>query len=93
MTLDENRADLERHAADFAALAGFTYTVLEPDLDEVIGCVYIYPAEDENGATVSSWVRSDHAALDAPLYRAVSAWLAADWPFRVVTYDPRPPIT
>ncbi len=25
MTLDENRADLERHAADFAARRGFTY--------------------------------------------------------------------
>jgi hypothetical protein len=26
MALEENRADLERHARDFAARAGFTYT-------------------------------------------------------------------
>ena len=43
MTLDENLADLERHALDFAARAGFTYTVLAPDGRDVLGCVYIYP--------------------------------------------------
>jgi hypothetical protein len=36
MTLDENRADLERHAADFESRKGFTYTVLSQDGD-VIG--------------------------------------------------------
>jgi hypothetical protein len=30
MTLAENLADLERHAGDFAARTGFTYTVLAP---------------------------------------------------------------
>ena len=44
MTLDENRADLERHASDFESRTGFTYTVLSPGGD-VIGCVYIYPFE------------------------------------------------
>jgi RimJ/RimL family protein N-acetyltransferase len=91
MTLDENRADLERHAADFEARAGFTYTVLLPDVDEVIGCVYIYPTEEGDGALVNSWVRSDHASLDARLYRVVSTWLAAEWPFSAVTYAPRAP--
>ncbi len=46
MTLEANLGDLEGHAADFAARTGFTYTVLAPDADDVIGCVYIYPAED-----------------------------------------------
>ena len=40
MTLDENRADLERHARDFAQRSGFTYTVLDPADRDVIGCVY-----------------------------------------------------
>jgi hypothetical protein len=43
MTLEENHADLERHARDFAARCGFTYTVLDPSDRSVIGCVYIYP--------------------------------------------------
>ena len=46
MTLDENRADLQRHADDFRKRTGFTYTVLDPASRDVIGCVYIYPQRD-----------------------------------------------
>ena len=89
MTLEENRGDLVRHAADFAARTGFTYTVLAPDSDEVVGCLYIYPAKAGGGANVQSWVRAASANLDRPLYEAVSAWLARDWPFDRVDYAPR----
>jgi hypothetical protein len=67
MTLQDNRRDLERHAQDFAARVGFTYTVLDPASRTVIGCVYIYP-DDKGGAdaTVGSWVRTSHAELDIP---------------------------
>ncbi|MFH9072383.1 hypothetical protein [Streptomyces alboflavus] len=40
-------------------------------------------------ADVRSWVRADRAALDATLYEAVSAWLAARWPFGKVNYAAR----
>jgi hypothetical protein len=43
----------------------------------------------DHDAAVSSWVRADRASLDAALYEAVSAWLAAAWPFRAVSYAPR----
>ena len=90
MTLDENRADLQRHADDFRKRTGFTYTVLDPASRDVIGCVYIYPLPDSNDdARVHSWVRASHAALDVPLWRAVSDWLASDWPFGTVEYAPR----
>jgi hypothetical protein len=90
MTLEENLGDLERHAADFVARRGFTYTVLDPDTDDVIGCLYIYPAkDDEHDARVASWVRVSHAELDAPLWRGVSEWLARDWPFTNVDYASR----
>ena len=88
MSLDDNRQDLARHAADFAARRGFTYTVL--DGDDVIGCVYIYPGSDaEHDAKVSSWVRHDTAPLDVVLYRAVRDWLGTHWPFSRVEYAPR----
>jgi hypothetical protein len=88
MTLDENRADLERHARDFRERRGFTYTVLEPGSDDVIGCVYIYPArEGPADARVLSWVRADRAELDTELRRTVSDWLADAWPFAEVDYD------
>jgi hypothetical protein len=88
MTLDENRDDLVGHARDFADRTGFTYTVLDPSSGEVIGCVYIYPAKS-GGAEVLSWVRADRAALDVPLYRTISDWLAASWPFSRVEYAAR----
>jgi hypothetical protein len=90
MSLEENLADLERHARDFAERVGFTYTVLAPDGDDVLGCVYIYPSRDErHDAAVSSWVRADVAELDAVLHAAVSRWLADAWPFAAVDYADR----
>ena len=93
MSLAENLRDLERHAQDFIARRGFTYTVLSTATGEVIGCVYIYPPPGEHqgrrGAVVRSWVRADQAALDAVLYRAVRAWLDRDWPFDSIDYAPR----
>ena len=89
MTLDENRADLERHASDFANRTGFTYTVLSPEGD-VIGCLYIYPSKKEGvDAQVQSWVRESHADLDPLLWRAVSTWLDSEWPFESIDYAPR----
>jgi hypothetical protein len=91
MSLDANRRDLEGHARDFAERTGFTYTVLAPGTEDVIGCLYIYPAKDaEHDAQVRSWVRADKAELDAPLHAAVSRWLAERWPFERVIYADRP---
>lgn len=91
MSLEANRADLEAHARDFAERTGFTFTVLRPGTEEVIGCVYIYPAKDgEHDAQVRSWVRADVADLDGALHAAVSRWLAERWPFERVRYADRP---
>ena len=90
MTLEENLRDLERHARDFAARTGFTYSVLEPGSDDVLGCVYIYPARDEeHDAEVASWVRASAAELDRELHDVVSRWLADAWPFAAVKYADR----
>jgi len=83
MSLEQNLRDLRRHADDFATGAGFTFTVLEPPDDDVIGCVYLYPsASRDHDATVQSWVRADRAVLDVRLADLVARWLAADWPWR-----------
>lgn len=84
-SLEENLADLRRHADDFTRRAGFTFTVLDPEDDDVIGCVYLYPTSSaEFDVTVQSWVRADRAELDAPLADAVARWLASDWPWQRV---------
>jgi hypothetical protein len=97
MSLTDNLRDLQRHARDFAERRGFTYTVLSIATGDVIGCVYIYPTgsqgpgdgERRPQASVESWVRADHAALDQAVHDAVVAWLERDWPFDSIEYAPR----
>lgn len=80
---ERNLADLTRHAADFAARKGFTFTVLDPADGDVIGCVYLYPTGSPDfDVTVQSWVRADKADLDTPLADALENWLAAEWPWQ-----------
>jgi hypothetical protein len=91
MTLEQNKADLTEHADEFAARAGFTYTVLAPDDETVIGCLYIYPSERPGiDAKVRSWVRAEDAELDPVLYRVVTDWFATSWPFEHIDYAVRP---
>jgi hypothetical protein len=89
-SLEDNLRDLRRHADDFEGRKGFTYTVLDPASGDVIGCVYIYPHDSEQyDALVESWVRASRSELDVPLWRAVTDWLADEWPFERVAYAER----
>ena len=89
-SLEDNLRDLQRHADDFENRTGFTYTVLDPATGDVIGCVYIYPDKrGQHDAVVLSWVRASRRELDTQLWRAVSHWLADDWPFERVAYAKR----
>jgi len=89
-SLADNLRDLQRHADDFQKRTGFTYTVLDAGSADVIGCVYIYPGKsEEHDAQVHSWVTAGRRELDLPLWRAVSGWLADDWPFERVEYAER----
>lgn len=99
MTLEQNLDDLQRHAAEFAAGEAYTYSVVDPSTDDVIGCVYIDPdkdaASDDDAAraVVSSWVRVDRAELDAPLAVAVADWLRRAGVFGSVRWPGRPDLT
>ena len=89
-SLEDNLRDLQRHADDFGKSAGFTFTVLDPETGNVIGCVYIYPDKSEqHDAHVLSWVRASRAELDVRLWQAVTAWLEDEWPFERVDYAER----
>lgn len=85
MGLDENLTDLEGHARDFAGRVGFTYSIL--DGDEVIGCLYVYPARSDGAdAEIRSWVTGERSDMDAIVREDVSAWVARRWPFRRPRY-------
>ncbi|MEN8235443.1 MAG: N-acetyltransferase [Actinomycetota bacterium] len=89
MTLEANLRDLEGHARDFARREGFTYSIL--DGDEVIGCVYIYPAtHPDRDASITSWVTATRAEMDSIVYGSLSRWIAEAWPFENPEYAPRP---
>ena len=69
--------------------SAFVYTVLRPDEKEILGCVYIHPAEIEDvDATVTYWVRESESAdaLRFELFKALDAWLQTDWPFQTVEF-------
>jgi hypothetical protein len=90
-SLEDNLRDLQAHADDFEHRSGFTYTVLDTATGDVLGCVYIYPDRGgQHDARVRSWVRASRPELDTQLWRAVTDWLADNWPFERVAYAERP---
>jgi hypothetical protein len=90
LTLEENLVDLGWHEKEFQLRRSFAYTVVAPDESRVLGCVYLYPAEDSD-VRVLMWVRRDawEAGLDSELERAVRSWIAERWPFATVAYPGR----
>jgi hypothetical protein len=90
LPIEENLSDLVRHADEFERRIAFAYTVLRPDADEVIGCVYLDPPSDPAsapvGVEVRSWVRADVAELDGILRTVVHEWLVTAWPFASISY-------
>ncbi len=93
MTIEANLGDCVSHAERSSTGVDFAYTVLLPDRDEVIGCVYFKPTRPARpgAVVVLSWVTAEHSDLDEPLHEAVTRWLAEDWPWSEVEYAPRPP--
>lgn len=91
MTIEDNLRDCVSHFQRSTSGTDFAYTVLLPDRDEVIGCVYFKPTRPARPGAVDvrSWVTAEHSDLDKPLYEAVTRWLTGEWPWSVVEYAPR----
>ncbi len=92
MTLQDNLQDLQRHQDDFDQRKGFTYTVVSPEEDACIGCVYIYPWKGKQyDAQVYFWVRDavKPRGLEEKLGQVLHHWLADVWPFRAPAFPGR----
>ncbi len=94
-TVAENRQDLIKHEREFAARSNFAFTVLSPERQEVLGCVYFNPAADGSPTAdgsktvdVHMWVREREydRGLAQHLHRHVDSWLRNDWPFTAINY-------
>lgn len=92
LTLEQNMIELAWHQVEFQRRSSFAYTVVTPDEDRVLGCLYIYPADRMgHDVAVTMWVRESEAetGLDGHLFETVRNWLARDWPFTNPAYPGR----
>jgi hypothetical protein len=94
MSYEADKRDLARHEAEIAARETFNYAVLDEGETELLGCVYIDPADAESPAgtdAVVSWWVVDEAVgteLERALASFVPGWLTSAWGFHSVHYSP-----
>ena len=82
MTVDDNSNDLERHWK-VENREAYASTVLTPDSERCVGCVYFKPVgKQPRAAGIAYWVVEDELAnnLDEHLIETVLAWIEHDWP-------------
>ncbi|MBM3977465.1 MAG: GNAT family N-acetyltransferase [Planctomycetes bacterium] len=98
-TLEQNRADLERHWQEFQNREAYAYTVQSSDRSRCVGCVYINPSrspgkrsepidEQSTEASIDFWVIESELAngLDRHLLQSLLEWIERDWPFTKVHF-------
>ncbi len=100
-TIEENLADLERHEWEHRERVAFTYTMMNTEETECVGCLYMNPLErllghdaesgaylSDNTAYVSFWVRSTRLAddLDRRVLTALIPWFLKEWAFSHVLF-------
>lgn len=90
LTLAENKASLLNDLNAFNQRTNFTYHLLEPGSDRVIGCLYIsqrssaqYQASVYYWLTPEFYQSSAHPAIRA----ALKQWLNSSWPFEAIDYS------
>jgi RimJ/RimL family protein N-acetyltransferase len=86
-TVEDNRKDLERHRREFEERKAYAYTVLSPNRQECLGCVYMEPVKGRpRDVDLAFWVVEPEVrtGLDEHLLKAVLDWIRRDWPFDVV---------
>ncbi|UCF04881.1 MAG: hypothetical protein JSV33_13300 [bacterium] len=92
LTKKEDLKALQFHEEEFMRREAFTYTVMNPEETECLGCVYInYSKLDTHDAQVVMWVTADahKRGLDPIIFNAVKRWIKNEWPFRKILYPGR----
>lgn len=95
MTYGADKEDLARHEAETMAQETFNYAVLNDGETELLGCVYIDPADEKpppgSDAVASWWLvnRAIGTHLERALDDFVRRWLPETWGFGSVHYFPR----
>lgn len=80
-TVERNRVDLRRHFDEFDRGEAFAYTVLSPDRESCIGCIYLETCAEVDGARLAFWVVDAAVKIEAEFVAAVLQWLYDAWAF------------
>ena len=89
MTIEDDLADLGWHQVEFRNRTSFTYTVMNSDESQCLGCVYVLPPRfTDADAEVFLWVRKSEfdRGLDRIVFDAVRQWMKDAWPFKNVGF-------
>lgn len=78
-TLDANREDLSKHFAEFTRGEAFAYTVLQPDGQQCLGCIYLERCDLIDGAQLAFWVIDNALDLEGLLVTEVLEWVHNEW--------------
>ena len=92
LTLEENLIDLGWHQREFTLGHSFTYTVLSPESNKIIGCCYIYPsANPQYEVQVFYWIKENllKDGLESELGITIKSWLEESWPFKRIDFPGR----
>lgn len=92
LTLEDDIRALKNHETEHKRKAAFTYTVMNHDESECLGCVYIIPVHmNEFDAQIYMWATKDayEKGWDTELYKELRTWIAEKWPFDKVAYPGR----
>jgi hypothetical protein len=93
MTPEEELADLRMLRAEHEAREAFTYAVVSPDGDSILGRVSVTPSVPgaDADASVRFWLRSDlrDQGLENGFLAVLGRWLEDSWPFVTVTWPGR----
>jgi len=89
-SLEKNLKDLNNHLKEFKEKEAFTYTILNPQKDLCIGCLYIRPTNSkQHDCRVDFWFRNSHKNLEPNFYSWLNNWLVTDWGFENIAYPGR----
>ncbi len=92
LSYEQNLIALGWHQKEFEKRSSFTYTVMNLNETECLGCLYIYPSDNPNyNAVIIMWVRQSEIinGLDEILFSSVKKWVQDKWPFEKVAYPGR----
>lgn len=90
-TVSDDRREIAWEERQARRRRSFTYAVLSPTGDRILGSVHVNPGVGGPDAAVFLWVRRTacEEGLASMLERTTRAWISSDWPFQWVVFPGR----